>query len=214
MIQLSLDIPTQVYGFFTLEKYLIGLSLYEIEGILGYEQGRLKQGADFYIVTPPNHASDFDRYGTSVFPGHKFENSNLQNAINTNEKRNEDLSTFRRKRLIKVIPLQMHIEAMAKYLSREDYQLIREVKTYGRSEQEVIDHINLMYRDNFELIQQVKSAFALASDIYKKNKSINDEMYPSAKDSGVPQWKLKRGMPARCICRLTDYTQDRYQKAF
>ena len=185
-----------------------------MEGLLGYEAGRLKQGADFYILSPPNHLSDFERFATSVFPGHKFAGSNLQNAINSDGKKQEDLSTFRRKRLIKVVPLQIHIEALAKYLPPQDYQLIREVSAYGKSESELIAEISQRYRNNTTLIEQVKRNFALAKEIYQRSEEANDQMYPPAYRGSVPQWRLNTLTMARCVCRMTDYQEDIYQKAF
>jgi hypothetical protein len=214
MIQYGLDFHLHVKGFFTLEKFLINKTLNEIEGLLGYHRGRLKQGADIYLLSPPNNPGDFERFGTSVFPGHKFDGSNLQKAINSDGKKEEDLSVFRRKRIIKVVPLQIHIEAMAKYLSPEDYQLIREVNAYGKSEQELIREITHRYRNNATLIQEVKRNFALAKEVYQKNEQVNDELYPSAYGGSVPQWRLNVLLPGRCVCRMTDYYIDRYQKIF
>jgi|GEM_PF-2402348 len=214
MIQYGLDISISLRGYFTLEKHLIDLNLSQIEDKLGYEKGRLKQGADFYILSPPNHPSDFEVLGTSVFPGHRFEDSNLQKTINSQDRKSQDLNLFRRKRIIKVVPLQIHIEAMRKYLKEEEYNLIKDVSTYGYSINEFIQNIQARYRNNTTLVRQIQENFAKASDIYKHRTDINDTMYPSATGGGVPQWRLNRTLPGRCVCRLTDYYEDIYQRVF
>lgn len=214
MIQYGLDISISLRGYFTLEKYLVDLNLYQIEDKLGYEKGRLKQGADFYILSPPNHPSDFEVLGTSVFPGHRFEDSNLQKTINNQDKKRRDLNLFRRKRIIKVVPLQIHIEAMRKYLKDEEYHLIKDINTHGMSQTEFLQSIQAKYRNNTTLIRQIQENFAKVNDIYKHRTDINDSMYPSATGGGVPQWKLNRTLPGRCVCRLTDYHEDIYQRVF
>lgn len=214
MIQYGLDIPHTVRGYFTLEKHLLNRSLSEMEDILGYNKGRLKQGADFFILSPPSRPSDFDVMGTSVFQGHRFENSNLQKTINSNDKKHKDISIFRRKRPIKVVPLQIHLDALRPFISEKEYHVIREIETTGLTTKALINEIRRRFRDNGLLLQQLEQNIAQRANVYKAVRAdgVDDYLYPSAKGSGVPQWKLNVALPARCVCRMTDYTEDRYQR--
>ena len=213
MVQLGLDISLPVRGFFTLENELLDSSLSEMEDLLGYSKGRLKQGADIFILHPPAHPSDFDRMGTSVFPGHQFSGSNLYHAINSNGKKEEDLRTFQRKRLIKVVPLTIHLDAMRKFLSEVEYNLLKDTNTNGKSVKEVIAELKKAFAKHPETVAKIDQDFAKSKEIYQR-RDINDELYPSATGSGVMQWELKTTVLARCVCRMTDYTGDRYQKVF
>jgi len=212
MIQLGLDIPTYVRGFFTLEKDLLNKSLFEMEDLLGYEKGRLKQGADILILNPPTRATDFEIMATTVFPGHKFENSPLHQSINGNSKKERDLSIFRQKRLIKVVPLQIHLEAMRKYLNDEEYYILKDTNTRGKSTKIVLKELRERFRNSPETLQIIESNFKESAQLYQRNK-INDALYPSAK-RGIYQWKLNTSVRARCVCRITSYMQDRYTRIF
>lgn len=212
MIQLGLDIPTYVRGFFTLERDLLNKSLFEMESLLGYQKGRLKQGADILILNPPTKATDFEVMGTTVFPGHKFENSPLQKSINSNAKKERDLSIFRRQRLIKVAPLQIHLEAMKEYLTTEEYQILKDTDTKGKSSTVILRELKSRFGSNSETLKIIEANFEKSKAIYKRQ-TINDKLYPSAR-RGIYQWRLNTNVRARCVCRLTNYHQDRYTRMF
>ncbi len=213
MVQLGLNIPLPIKGFFTLEEDLLDCSLTEMEDLLGYSKGRLKQGADIFILEAPTQTTDFDRMATSVFPGHRFSGSNLFHAVNGNEKKEHDLRLFQRKRLIKVAPLIIHLEAMRSFLTREEYDLLKDTNTHGKSVREIIAEFKKTYPKNTDMLTKIEQNFAKSREIYDR-KDINDELYPSAIGSGVPQWKLNAPVLGRCVCRMTDYTGDRYHKVF
>lgn len=213
MVQLGLDLPLPVRGFFTLEEHLLDHSLSEMENLLGYSKGRLKQGADIFILQPPTHTYDFDRMGTSVFPGHRFGGSNLYHAINGEEKKEHDMKLFQRKRLVKVVPLMIHLEAMRRFLTEKEYFLLKDTHVPGKTAKEIMAEWKKTFAKNPTMLAKIERDFARSKEIYQRQ-NINDELYPMASGSGVPQWELKTTVLARCECRLTDYTGDRYQRVF
>lgn len=212
MIQLGLDIPTYVRGFFTLEKDLLNKSLFEMESLLGYEKGRLRQGADILILSPPSRATDFEIMGTTMFPGHKFENSPLQQSINGDSKKQRDLSIFRKKRLIKVAPLQIHLEAMKKYLTTDEYYVLKDTDTKGKSKRDILQELRKRFSSSSETLKKIEKNFDKSQEIYQRQ-GINDKLYPSA-SRGIYQWRLNTTVRARCVCRLTNYHEDRYTRMF
>lgn len=205
MIQYGLNLEYQLKGFFTLEKSLLNKNLVEMEGLLGYEKGRLQQGADIFIIAPPTKVHEFEIMATSMFPGHKFDGSPLHQTINTENHKQDDLSTFRRQRLIKVVPLQIHTEAMRKYVTDREYQALTSANS--KNMKELMD----VFRDNPTVLNKLKEDIALSKDIFTRD-DINDRLYPSANLGSVEQWKLNVGMRARCVCRMTDYRDDRYSR--
>lgn len=213
MVQLGLDIQLPVRGFFTLEEHLLDHSLSEIESLLGYNKGRLRQGADIFILQPPAHTYDFDRMGTSVFPGHRFGGSKLQQAINGDEKKEHDMKIFQRKRLAKVVPLTIHLEAMRRFLTEREYILLKDTYVPGKTAKETMAEWKRVFAKDPAMLTKIERDFARSSEIYQRQ-NINDELYPMGAGWGVPQWELKSSVMARCECRLTDYTGDRYQRVF
>lgn len=212
MIQLGLDLMFHLKGFFTIERTLLNKNLAEMESLLGYEKGRLKQGADIFILTPPTKTSDFEIMGTTIFPGHRFEGSNLHNAINSVEKKEELLKLFQRQRLIKVVPLQIHMEAMRKFLTEQEYLILKDTDTKGKSTKTILAQLKGIFQNNLATFDKIKHNFARSQEIYRRD-NINDSLYPSA-NIGIGQWKMNKTVPARCVCRLTDYIDDRYTKMF
>ncbi len=213
MVQLGLDIPLPIRGFFTLEEDIIDLSLSEMEDLLGYAKGRLKQGADIFILQPPLHTNDFDRMATTVFQGHRFSGSNLFHAINGDGKKEEDLKLFKRKRLAKVVPVTIHLDAMRKFLTREEYDILLDTDTKGKTVKEILADVRRAFARSPETVAKIENNFARSKEIYHR-RDINDELYPPAQWTGAPQWQLKTLVLGRCVCRLLDYTADRYQKLF
>lgn len=212
MIQLGLDIPIYIKGYFTLEKDLLNKSLFEMETLLGFETGRLRQGADILILQPPTSVADFEIMGTTVFPGHRMEDSPLHKSINSNSKKEEDLRSFRRKRLLKVIPLTIHLEAMRKHLNPEEYQILKDTDRKGKSSSVLLKELRNRFKNSPKTIGIIERNFMKSEEIYERV-SINDELYPSAK-RGIYQWKLNRNILARCVCRLTNYHKDIYSRTF
>jgi len=131
MIQQGLPISLPIKGYFTLEKDLINQRLFEIEDKLGYQKEGLKQGADFYLLSTPTSPHDFEILGTSLFPGDSIEKALLKKSLNSVRTKREHIQKFRNKRLIKVVPLQIHMEAMRQFLSEKEYTLIQEISSSG-----------------------------------------------------------------------------------
>ena len=111
--------PVALGGFFTVQLYLQGQKLAEIESRLGFDRSRLAQGA--WFVTPiglpgPN---DFDLAGYSQVAGHRTREqygelnspvNDLEKAAYLQKKKNA-MATWAlhgQKRLIKVIPMTGH----------------------------------------------------------------------------------------------------------
>ena len=211
MIQLGLDLPIFVKGYFTLEKDLLNKTLYEMERLLGYQKGRLKQGADILILKAPKRTSDFAIMGTTLFPGHRLEKTSLNRAMNGEESKLKSLELFKRERLIKVVPLTIHVAAMKPYLSSEEYTILREINTIDRDKEEIIQELkDRGLNDNSLLVKQLKENYRLVDKLYKRQK-ISDNLYPSAKRA-IYQWRLLSAIQGRCVCRMTNYRKDRYTR--
>ncbi len=211
-MQLGLNIPITTRGFFTLVEELIDCSLSQMEELLGYSRGRLKQGADIVILQPPLHPYDFDRMATSVFQGHRLSGSNLFHAINGEDKKMEDLRMFQRKRIVKVIPLMIHLEAMRTFLSEAEYDVLKETNTKGQSIREITGQWQVAFRDSPLAYGRMLQIFNNTDKLFRQR--VNDALYPMALGSGVRQWELKTEVAGRVVCRMTDYSVDRYQRLF
>ncbi|MEL6638566.1 MAG: hypothetical protein AAFW73_21640 [Bacteroidota bacterium] len=217
MIQYNLDLQYRIAGYFTLEKSLVGYNLERIEGLLGYERGRLRQGADFYTFYSPNGVDGFERAATTVFPGDRFLKSPLGQQINTRTRRREDLQMLRRKRLIKVVPVESHFEAMRKYFSAEDFMVLDEMIRNSLSPREFLSMVKRNYSHQPRVIRQVEKNYAAVQDLYEvqldnQGRTVNDLMYPMARGGSVLQWKLTKPVFGRCLCRITHYHDDLYQR--
>ena len=218
-IQLGLNFQQPIRGSFTVERPLIGHNLVEIERMLGYQAGRLKQGADFYILDPPSSIQQFEIMGTTAIPEHHFRNSQMEAALNTDEVKEAHLSFFKTSveaTLMKVVPLQIHVEAMARYLSFEDYQLLKHWdRPGGLSRRQYLENIAREQGRHHPLYAQVERLFNEVADIFKENQDVNDHLYPSAGHRSVLAWKTKGSwsLPGRLVCRMTDYRRDLYQRS-
>ena len=211
MIQYGLDLEVTQSGFFTFEESIIGLNLHEIEDTLGFQKGRLKQGADIYLLDSPLRISDFDIMATTLFPGHQFEKSNLIKSVNTESNKQKHLGWFRRKKLVKVVPLQIHMEAMRKYLTPEEYALVRDFNPKGVDFKKFKYNLLSRFQNHPETQAKIKKDLSQRRDILRRD-SINDKLYPSSTRGHVYQWSLNCETPARYVCRLVDYTEDKYHR--
>ncbi|MEO0776541.1 MAG: hypothetical protein AAFW73_27235 [Bacteroidota bacterium] len=237
MIQYHLDLQYRIAGYFTLEESLVGYNLERIEDLLGYEGGRLRQGADFYTFYSPNGVDGFVRAATTAFPGDRLLKSFLGQRINTRSKRQEDLQLLRRKRLIKVVPIEPHFKAIrkhflrlveAKKISSEELAILDDLLQQGRSPEGYVNFVKRAYPRNKGLIRQLEDNLAKIKPLYepqldelgyvinnhmdKLGSSINNRMYPMALNGSVRQWKLTKPVLGRCLCRITHYRDDVYQR--
>jgi len=115
-------------GFFTTQIYLQGQSLREIEIRLGFDAGRLAQGAWFAVATQLPGPDDFEFAGYSQVAGHNTASQygNLNKPANDQEKQGylnrkrsviSQWQLFGASRLVKVIPMTGHSLNMS-----DDYQ--------------------------------------------------------------------------------------------
>lgn len=95
-----------VDGYFTQDKFLAGRTLAEIERVLGYQKGRLAEGAFFAVLMElPN---DFELAAYSNVAGHRFEMpGGLDVAkIKANARQSWDMAGLQR--LVKACPHTRH----------------------------------------------------------------------------------------------------------
>jgi hypothetical protein len=213
MIQYHFDFPIPMWGYFTLEKDLLNCSLVEMEQRLGYSAGRIKQGADIFILESPSNTSDFDYMGTTMFPAHRLESTGLGNSLNSDKAKHVYLRWFREHRLIKVVPLTTHLEAMKSLIDPKDYAILKDIELFakGKSDGEVKQELLRRFDHATETKALIMSHFK-KKDAIKKREDINDELYPPALGACVPQWKLNMPVNGRCLFRMTDYHADRLEK--
>jgi len=106
----------EMKGFVTSEKYLLNQTLPEIEKRLGFQEGRLSEGATFLVAERIPQKGEFETRGYSQVAGHKH--VPLDKQINTEghplEGYNKDALQTRAQnamsedRLIKVVPKKEH----------------------------------------------------------------------------------------------------------
>ncbi|MEO6254438.1 MAG: hypothetical protein ABIO79_14090, partial [Ferruginibacter sp.] len=115
-------------GFFTKQIYLQGQTLVEIERRLGFDSGRLSQGAWFAAATVLPNPHEFEFAGYSQVAGHHT-SEQYGDINNPKNKHEEDAYILQKKaiintwkiygsdRLVKVIPMIGH-----SYHMGQDYQ--------------------------------------------------------------------------------------------
>ena len=54
--------------------------------------------------------------------------------------------------------------------------------------------------------------YVINNHMDKLGSSINNRMYPMALNGSVRQWKLTKPVFGRCLCRITHYHDDLYQR--
>ena len=95
-----------VGGFIVPKEFINGSSLMAIERILGFKQGRLKQGAAFAELYSLPNLDELEYYGDTRVPGHRFEERRNKN-ISSNDLSNAAYNYLQTNtKLIKVIPLK------------------------------------------------------------------------------------------------------------
>jgi hypothetical protein len=120
--------PVNLSGYFTSLNYLQGKTLAEIERLVGYDAGRLKQGAWFATPITLPGINDFDLAGYSQVADHraKAQYGDMNKPANKSEqdafiikKKNamSQWSLIGAQRLVKVIPMTGH-----SYQMSDDYQ--------------------------------------------------------------------------------------------
>jgi hypothetical protein len=120
--------PVALSGFFTTQIYLQGKTLSEIEVLVGYDRGRLRQGAWFATAIRLPGVDDFELAGYSMVAAHRIKeqygdlnnpNGKLEEDAYKRKKLNAMLgwSGFGSQRLIKIIPMTGHDPNMS-----DDYQ--------------------------------------------------------------------------------------------
>ena len=167
LIKIILTMPigqsTDVYGFITQEKFLRNKSLAELERLLGFQTGRLAQGAIISYLKQLPSAEQFDFAGyTQVADQHFKEQFGNHSAIQKPDK-GESEKDFN----ARILRIKNNI--IQKIWAETGPERLVKVKA-------VTPHSN-----NITL----------------------DEQYPPG--DGVPQWKLKVGIPARVVAEIYDY---------
>lgn len=170
-----------------------------MEQRIGYNVGRLRNGAHVFILNAPVSIYDFESMGISAFPSHKLEGSPLSKNMDTEGIRKKDLSKFRRKRLIKVIPILSHTAALVK-AKTEKFKSLK----YEPGELKGINH-----ESNPSLLSMYNYQWQIQQALYAQ---INDDLYPPSLHHPIPQWKLVNPVMARCVCTMDDYTLDVYRR--
>jgi hypothetical protein len=73
----TLHSTINVTGFVTLKKFIAGKNLQQIESLLGFHQGRLRQGATIAELHCMPAAAEFDLAGYSQVADHRFDKGAL-----------------------------------------------------------------------------------------------------------------------------------------
>jgi hypothetical protein len=111
-----MELEKSMAGFVTRQINIQGQTLEEIEKRLGYHQGRLSQGAYFYVSEDKPAQTGFEFAGYSQVAGHNTQKQygNINQASQALEisKRNvlEQIAQSKSTRLVKVIPVIRHNE--------------------------------------------------------------------------------------------------------
>lgn len=103
-----------VTGFITQEKFILGKSLPELELLLGFHSGRLKEGAKIYVLTQLPQPNQFELRGYSQVAGHQWEKKFPQGTNLDENKIKEFLiknvfTTIGNNRLVKIKAISNHI---------------------------------------------------------------------------------------------------------
>lgn len=210
MVQYGLNLPTTIYGgYFTFEHRLTGRTLAEIEGMLGFQKGRLIQGADFYVLEPPTRADQFEVVGTTAFSGEKLRRSNLYKSIDTPDARKKALSKFRSRSLMKVFPLEVHGAAFVKHL-RNAIKLDRrdsQATLVQGPVQKYVDDLATKYGHSKAEAARIRNAVLSHNDIWQR---VEEDMYPPAFQDAIEQYRASAPLTGRLICRMIGYESDVY----
>ena len=104
----------QVSGFITLKKFLLGRNLQQIERLLGFHKGRLRQGATFAELTAIPGVNEFDLAGYSQVANHRFDTRALA-GYDINKLKNNVLEVWNKpgEKLVKVIATTGHNGALS-----------------------------------------------------------------------------------------------------
>jgi len=94
-----------VEGFVVPKIFIVGQTLSSIEKILGFERGRLKQGAAFAELYSLPGADELEYYGDTRVPEHRFEERRTKDLGRTELSYAAYYSLRPDSKLIKVIPL-------------------------------------------------------------------------------------------------------------
>ncbi|OLY94435.1 hypothetical protein SAMN05444008_10138 [Cnuella takakiae] len=101
----------QVRGYITQERYLKYKSLPQMESLLGFQQGRLKEGAIVAVLDQMPAKSGFELAGYSQMAEHKIP-KDFTKGLDTNKLKEilikEVFTLTGEKRLVKVLPFSKH----------------------------------------------------------------------------------------------------------
>jgi hypothetical protein len=153
---------SDVYGFITQEKFLRGKNLSELEDLLGFQKGRLKEGAVILALKQLPAAEQFDFGGYTQVADHHFKEQFGNNSL-VNKAQGETDSDHKAR------------------ITKVKNVLIKSVWAETGPERLV----------------KVKAVTPHDNNIHE------DEQYPPGQ--GIPQWKLKAGIPARVVAEIHDY---------
>jgi hypothetical protein len=105
----TLNSTTQVSGYVTLKKFLVGRNLEQIEGLLGFKKGRLSRGATFAELQYLPSSTEFELAGYSQVAEHHFDKSVL-NGLDVAKLKNIVLDAWNQpgEKLVKVIATIPH----------------------------------------------------------------------------------------------------------
>lgn len=101
----------KVKGCITQERYIKGKKLPELERLLGFQKGRLNQGATIVALIQLPDINQFELLGYSQVAGHRFNGESLKglDVIKLKENVLKDGFTLAgTKRLVKIIPNTPH----------------------------------------------------------------------------------------------------------
>ena len=104
----------QISGFITLKKFLLGRNLQQIERLLGFHSGRLRQGATFAELISLPGLNEFDFAGYSQVASHRFDTRALA-GYDINKLKNNVLEVWSKpgEKLVKVIATTGHNAALS-----------------------------------------------------------------------------------------------------
>ena len=109
---MAIGAKIQVTGYITQDKFLLGRKLSEIERLLGFQPGRLSQGATFIKLTELPKAGQFNLAGYSMTAEHRHATPRGLDVVKLKSLAFAQWTLSGRDRLIKVVPAIAHDRLM------------------------------------------------------------------------------------------------------
>jgi hypothetical protein len=212
------DSTKTCYGFFTLEKNLIGKYLPEIEKILGYETGRLYKGAAFYLLNNPSQTADFNFMGTTKHADHQVKQKAWLGSLNTEGRKEVHLGTYMQERLIKVYPISKHDDWICRHLNTEQtYMYQRATKQLnsmsGNDSEKKLNELLLLFVKWPDVQETIKKEYDVLKMVNSSDKVL-DKVYPPSYGGTAMQWSAPLGIKGQLVCEMSNYGSDRYYPKF